>query len=73
MKYNGVKVFSVSKHKDRLALSDTVTTWLRESGVEVVDKVVCQSSDVGFHCISIVVFYHDAPVKKRTRRRGEPI
>ena len=46
--FNGVKVFSATKEKDRTVLGETVTTWLRSNpAVEVVDRVVTQSSDDG--------------------------
>jgi hypothetical protein len=60
MKINGVKVFSATKFRDREELSDVVTRWLREhKDVEIVDREVLQSSDQEFHCLSIVLFYHD--------------
>ena len=50
--FNGVKVFSATKEKDRTVLGETVTTWLRSNpAVEVVDRVVTQSSDAAFHCL----------------------
>ena len=43
------------------ALGETVTAWLhKNSGIEVVDKIVTQSSDAEFHCISITLFYRRA-------------
>ena len=55
--FTGVKVFSATMHKDRDNLGERVTTWLADRRVTVVDKVVLQSSDSEFHCISIVLFY----------------
>jgi hypothetical protein len=61
--FNGVKVFSATKEKDRSVLGETVTTWLRSNpAVEVVDRVVTQSSDEAFHCLSIILFYRDRSV-----------
>jgi len=58
--FNGVKVFSATKAKEREDLGGTVTRWLRaHPEVEVVDKVVTQSSDREFHCLSITLFYLD--------------
>lgn len=58
MKYNGVKVFSATKARDREHLGDRVTEWLESNkGVNVVDTVVTQSSDKEFHCLSITVFF----------------
>ena len=58
MQFTGVKVFSATKAREREELGETVTRWLRSNAdVEVVDRVVSQSSDDEFHCLSIVVFY----------------
>ena len=58
MTFTGVKVFSATKAKEREELGETVTRWLRANAdLEVVDKVVSQSSDDEFHCLSIVFFY----------------
>lgn len=58
--FNGVKVFTATRAKDREELGDAVTRWLRQSpGIEVVDKVVTQSSDQEFHCLTITLFYRD--------------
>jgi len=56
--FEGVKVFSATKSKDRAMLGDDVTRWLEENkGIEIVDKVVTQSSDSEFHCLTITIFY----------------
>ena len=56
--FTGVKVFSATKAKEREELGDHVTRWLRSNAdLEVVDRVVTQSSDDEFHCLSIVLFY----------------
>jgi hypothetical protein len=56
--FSGVKVFSATKAKERDELGETVTRWLRANAdLEVVDRVVSQSSDDEFHCFSIVLFY----------------
>lgn len=58
MDITGVKVFSATTHKARDMLGETVTDWLRANpGIDVVDKVVSQSSDSEYHCISITIFY----------------
>ena len=55
---SGVKVFSATKAKEREALGDQVTQWLRKHPeLEVVDKIVTQSSDSEFHCLTITIFY----------------
>ncbi|HZY05208.1 MAG TPA: hypothetical protein VFF02_17090 [Anaeromyxobacteraceae bacterium] len=62
MQFTGVKVFSATKAKDREELGETVTRWLQSNpGVEVVDRVVSQSSDNEFHCLTIVLFYRQRP------------
>jgi hypothetical protein len=56
--FTGVKVFSATKAKEREELGETITRWLRANAdLEVVDKVVSQSSDDEFHCLSIVLFF----------------
>jgi len=56
--YNGVKVFSATKAKDREHLGEHVTSWIRRNpDVEIVDKIVTQSSDSEFHCLTITLFY----------------
>jgi hypothetical protein len=58
MQFTAVKVFSATKAREREELGETITRWLRSNGdVEVVDRVVTQSSDNEFHCLSIVLFY----------------
>jgi hypothetical protein len=61
--FTGVKVFSATKAKEREELGENVTRWLRSnSDLQVVDKVVCQSSDNEFHCFSLLLFYrHTKP------------
>jgi len=56
--FTGVKVFSATKAKERDELGETITRWLRANQeLEVVDRVVTQSSDDEFHCLTIVLFY----------------
>jgi hypothetical protein len=60
MKYNGVKVFSATKAKERAGLGDRLTEWIgRHPECQVVDTVVTQSSDHEFHCLTITVFYQE--------------
>lgn len=58
--FSGVKVFSATKHKDRDELGETVTRWLsnQRGKIEIVDKIVSQSSDNEYHCVTITVFYN---------------
>jgi len=58
MQFTGVKVFSATKAKEREELGENVTRWIRSNAdLEIVDRVVSQSSDNEFHCLSIVIFY----------------
>jgi hypothetical protein len=60
MSFTGVKVFSATKAREREELGEAVTRWLRSNTeVEIVDRVVTQSSDDEFHCLTIVLFYRD--------------
>jgi len=65
--FTGVKVFSTTLARDRETMGDTITRWLRENpGLEIVDRVVTQSSDKEFHCLTITLFYRPregAPAK----------
>lgn len=56
--YEGVRVFSASKIRDRELLGDAVTEWIAEHpGIEIVETVTLQSSDANYHCISIILFF----------------
>jgi hypothetical protein len=58
MAFTGVKVFSVTKAREREELGEHVTRWIRANpGVQVTDKIVTQSSDREFHCLTITLFY----------------
>lgn len=58
MAFNGVKVFSATKAREREDLGEIITRWLRANqGIRIVDKVVTQSSDREFHCLTITLFY----------------
>ena len=62
MAFNGVKVFSATKAREREDLGENITRWLRANpGLRVVDKVVTQSSDREFHCLTITLFYQKDP------------
>lgn len=52
-----VKVWSVTRAKDREALGDKITEWLRDSRVVPTRTFVVQSSDRAYHCISVVMLY----------------
>ncbi len=60
VRFSGVKIFSATKAKEREEIGDNVTRWLRSNAdLEVVDRVVTQSSDDEFHCLTIVLFYRE--------------
>ncbi|MGO8968701.1 MAG: hypothetical protein ACLQDQ_03925 [Myxococcaceae bacterium] len=56
--FTGVKVFSTTLARDREVMGEAITRWLRDNPtVDVVDKVVTQSSDKEFHCLTITLFF----------------
>ncbi|NBD11427.1 MULTISPECIES: hypothetical protein [Corallococcus] len=56
--FTGVKVFSTTLARDRENMGENITKWLKEnSSVDIVDKIVTQSSDKEFHCLTITLFY----------------
>lgn len=58
--FSGVRVFSTTLARERENMGENITKWIRENpGVEIVDKVVTQSSDKEFHCLTITLFYRD--------------
>lgn len=58
--FNGVKVFSATMAQERDQLGEKITQWLSaHPGVEIVDKIVTQSSDEAFHCLAITLFFND--------------
>ena len=61
MDYTGVKLFCATKAKEREALGDYITMWLRDHpDLDITGKVVKQSSDAEFHCLTIALFYREA-------------
>jgi hypothetical protein len=63
LQFSGVKVFSATMAQERDQLGEKITQWLKANpGVEIVDKIVTQSSDEAFHCLAITLFYN-APAK----------
>ena len=57
--YKRVKVFSATMAAARNNLGDVVTAWIHKNRkkVDIADKLVLQSSDRSFHCLTIVLFY----------------
>jgi hypothetical protein len=60
--FTGMKIFSTTLARDREAMGDNITRWLHDnSQYEIVDKIVTQSSDKEFHCLTITLFYRERP------------
>ena len=58
----GVKVFSATKAKERELLGENITEWIRTHPEhEIIDKIVTQSSDSEFHCLTITLFFKHGP------------
>jgi hypothetical protein len=57
---NVVKVFSASRARERAELATRITAWLRANPRRTIAKVDVMSSDVSFHCLSIVIFGSEA-------------
>lgn len=56
--FTGMKVFSTTLARDREMMGDQITRWIKDNpSCEIVDKVVTQSSDKEFHCLTITLFY----------------
>jgi len=59
--FTGVKVFSATKAREREDLGEQVTNWIRNNpDCRIIDKIVTQSSDREFHCLTITIFYEHA-------------
>ena len=60
IQFTGMKVFSTTLARDREAMGDNITRWLHDNTqLEIVDKIVTQSSDKEFHCLTITLFYRE--------------
>ena len=60
--FTGMKIFSTTLARDREAMGDKITGWLHDNQqFEIVDKIVTQSSDKEFHCLTITLFYRERP------------
>lgn len=58
--FTGVKVFSTTLARDREQMGENITKWIRDNpNCEIVDKVVTQSSDKEFHCLTITLFWKE--------------
>ena len=67
VEFDGMKVFSATKARERENLGDTITGWIEDNHEDkmVVDREVRQSSDNEFHCLSIILFYTNVARKSR--------
>jgi len=53
---NLVKVFSVTKAREREELGARVSAWIADNpGVQIVRTIVAQTSDARFHCLSMIL------------------
>ena len=58
---NLVKVFSVTKARDRDSIGERVMAWIAANpSAAILKTVVKQSSDRAFHCLSIVLLCTDS-------------
>ena len=56
--FDGLKVFSATKAREREELGETITRWMeKNSGLKIVDREVRQSSDSEFHCLTIIMYF----------------
>ena len=56
--FDGAKVFSATKARDRDDLGEVITKWIRDNPhLEIVDREVRQSSDSEFHCVTLIFFF----------------
>jgi hypothetical protein len=63
--FTGVKVFSATKAREREELGEHVTQWIRHNpNARIIDKIVTQSSDREFHCLTITIFYETAAAQQ---------
>ena len=66
--FDGVKIFSATKARDREELGTHITAWIRKNrSFTVIDKMITQSSDSEFHCLTITIFYRDMGAEGQAR------
>ncbi len=62
MAFTAVKVFSATMARDREVMGERITEWLRaHPELQLVDRVLTQSSDDEYHCLSIMLFLTGNP------------
>lgn len=60
MVFNGCKVFAATLADQRAVLGERVTEWLAANKTfQISEILVRQSSDSGWHCLTIVIMYLD--------------
>lgn len=60
--FSAVKVFSATMARERDVLGERITEWLRaHPELQLVDRVLTQSSDEEYHCLSITLFMAGDP------------
>ena len=60
--FDGMMIFSETKARLRDKLGETVTSWMNKNRhLSVVDRIITQSSDSEFHCVTITLFYVIVP------------
>ena len=58
--YTGVKVFSATKARERGQMGVVISHWVKQnSNLDIVDKIITQSSDKEFHCYTMTIFYRE--------------
>lgn len=58
MDFDGMVIFSETKHTDRHNMSEEVTAWRqRNASATITDIRTMQSSDNAFHCVTVIIFY----------------
>ncbi len=68
--FEGVKIFSATKARDRDKLGDNVTNWMNlHQQYQIVDRQVLLSSDSEFHCLVVTLFYTET---KREDKSSAP-
>jgi hypothetical protein len=62
--FTGLKIFSTTLMRDREVMGERISQWLKDNpDLEIVERVVRQSSDKEFHCLTIALFYRDRDKK----------
>lgn len=57
----GIRVFSATKARERCALGEAVSRWIAAESPTIVERIVLQSSDASFHCLTIAFVYINTP------------